>query len=118
MKAFLIEWSQDRIWPKDNDNGTPASVKPDFEIIRQQIASMSMQEFARSGLVVTVDSSALGECVLFASDNTDVIEQGSGLIVYRAAELIQLSGMMVEQLRKIHVLKKTFRATIEFVGQK
>lgn len=108
MKAFLTEWTQDQTWPKDNNRGTPASVKPDFEIMRQQIAGMSMKEFAQSGLVVTVDSSALDECVLFASNNADVIEQKNGLTLYRAAELIQLSGMRVDQLRKVHALKKNF----------
>ena len=76
---------------------------------------MSMKEFAQAGLEVTVDSDALGEFVVFASDNTSAIAQ-DGLTVYRAAELKQLVGMTVEQLQKVHALKKTFRGSIEFVG--
>lgn len=78
---------------------------------------MSIEEFAQAGLIVTVDSAALGERVIFASDNAPVGEQLGGLTAYRAAELTQLANMTPEQLQNIHVLKKSFRATVEFVSQ-
>jgi hypothetical protein len=115
MKAFLIEWSQPRMWRHVVESGTPAFAKRDSDSTRQLIEQMSLGEFAKAGLVLTVYSAALGERVIFASDNAPLEEQLDRL-TYRAAELRELLHVTIDQLKRVHALKKTFRATIEFVG--
>jgi hypothetical protein len=117
VKAFLTEWSHRRIWPRDILLDNSIGKTEDLCVMRQRIAGMSLEEFAQAGLIVTVDSAALREHVIFASDNASVAEQIDGLTAYRAAELTQLADITLEQLQKIHVLKKTFRASIEFVSR-
>lgn len=114
MKAFLTEWSQDQTWQHVKPDA-PAGISQDLDTTRERIARMSMKDFARAGLVLTVDSAALGERVIFVSDNTPTSEQMNGLIEYRAAELNQLLGLTIDQLRKIHALKKTFHVSIESI---
>jgi hypothetical protein len=116
MRAFLIEWSQPRTWPHVIESGTPAFAETDSDFDRQRIEAMSLREFANAGLVLVVDSAALGERVIFASHDVPQTRNMDGLTTYLAAELSQLVGMPVDQLRKVHALKKTFRAVIEFVG--
>ena len=74
--------------------------------IPASIEEMSLADFATSGLVRKVRSKVLGETVLYAADNAQV-DPGIDLVVYRASELKELDGMPVEQLRRIHILKKT-----------
>ena len=54
-----------------------------------RVSTMPLSEFASAGLVVRVRSKALGETVLFASDNAR-FENEESLAVYRASELIAL----------------------------
>ena len=61
---------------------------------------MTLSEFAQAGLVVQVRSGALGQSVLFASDNATV-ENDEGLSVYRASELIDLLGSGATDLTAI-----------------
>ena len=70
------------------------------------VEEMPLADFATSGLTRKVESRVLGETVLWAADNAQV-DPGTNLAVYRARELKELVGMLPEQLRRIHVLKKT-----------
>lgn len=54
-----------------------------------EVAGMSLERFARAGLVVRVRSSLLDEVVLFASDNARVATDETRP-VYRAADLDRL----------------------------
>jgi hypothetical protein len=54
-----------------------------------EVAEMSLERFARAGLVVKVRSTLLDEVVLFASDNAQVPED-ERRTVYRAADLRKL----------------------------
>jgi hypothetical protein len=54
-----------------------------------EVAGMSLERFARAGLVVQVRSTLLDEVVLFASDNASV-DADERRPVYRAGDLGQL----------------------------
>jgi hypothetical protein len=54
-----------------------------------EVAGMSLERFARAGLVVKVRSSLLDEVVLFASDNAKLAND-ERRTVYRAADLRRL----------------------------
>ena len=54
-----------------------------------EVAGMSLERFARAGLVVKVRSTLLDEVVLFASDNAE-LPRDERRLVYRAAELRRL----------------------------
>src|SRR5215510_7137350 len=54
-----------------------------------EVAGMSLERFARAGLVVKVRSSLLDEVVLFASDNARLAKD-ERRTVYRAADLDRL----------------------------
>jgi hypothetical protein len=51
-----------------------------------EVAGMSLERFARAGLVVKVRSTLLDEVVLFASDNAE-LSRDERRPVYRAADL-------------------------------
>ena len=70
------------------------------------VSSFTLDEFARSGLVLAVDSKVLGERVLWAADNATLPSQEEQ-VVYRAAELKELKGASPKRLRAIHELKRT-----------
>ena len=74
--------------------------------IPASIEEMPLAEFASSGLVKKVKSKQLGETVIWAADNAQVPPE-TDQVVYQASELKELAGMSPEQLRKIHMLKKT-----------
>jgi hypothetical protein len=67
------------------------STRPEEPDTLDRLTHMPLSEFAQAGLVVQVHSRALGQSVLFASDNA-TIENDEGLSVYRASELIDLVG--------------------------
>jgi hypothetical protein len=54
-----------------------------------EVAGMSLERFARAGLVVKVRSTLLDEVVLFASDNAQ-LPSNERRPVYRAADLRRL----------------------------
>ena len=54
-----------------------------------EVAGMSLERFARAGLVVKVRSTLLDEVVLFASDNAE-LPRDERRLVYRAADLRRL----------------------------
>jgi hypothetical protein len=84
---------------------------PPSELVAE-VCAMRLDDFARAGLVVTVNSEVLGERVLFASDNARV-DPGELRPVYRAHELRALLGLSdTRELRRIHAIKRTFRGTI------
>ena len=74
--------------------------------IPASIEEMPLAEFASSGLVKKVKSKVLGETVIWAADNAQVPPE-TDQVIYRASELKELVGVPPEQLRKIHLLKKT-----------
>ena len=74
--------------------------------IPASVEEMPLAEFASSGLVKKVKSKQLGETVIWAADNAQVPPE-TDQVVYQASELKELAGMSPEQLRKIHMLKKT-----------
>ena len=51
-----------------------------------RIAGLSLADFAKAGMILTVQSAALGRTVLFASDNA-ALRNGETRRVYRAADL-------------------------------
>ena len=74
--------------------------------IPASIEEMPLENFASSGLVKEVKSKLLGETVIWAADNAQVPPE-TDQVIYRASELKELAGISPEQLRKIHMLKKT-----------
>ena len=74
--------------------------------IPASIEEMPLEDFASSGLVKKVKSKVLGETVIWAADNAQAPPE-TDQVIYRASELKELAGMSPEQLRKIHMLKKT-----------
>ena len=74
--------------------------------IPASVEEMSLEDFASSGLVKKVKSKLLGETVIWAADNAQVPPE-TDQVIYRASELKELVGVPPEQLRKIHMLKKT-----------
>lgn len=80
------------------------------------VAAMTIAEFARAGLVVTVRSKALNCRVLFVSDNVpDQAIEAKGLPVYRAAELRKLAQLRPSPgtIGSLHEIKVIFGGTIE-----
>ena len=74
--------------------------------IPASVEEMPLEDFASSGLVKEVKSKVLGETVIWAADNAQVPPE-TDQVIYRASELKELAGISPEQLRKIHMLKKT-----------
>jgi hypothetical protein len=78
----------------------------DAETNIAEIEGMTLAAFGRSGLVLHVDSSVLGEQLLFVSDGYRP-EPGDP-VAYRAGELEALLGAPPELIRLVHNIKKTF----------
>ena len=70
-----------------------------------ELPEMPLSEFASSGLYREVNSRILAEQVIFAADNAE-IPPGCNLVVYRASELAEVTGLDPKALRKIHAIKK------------
>lgn len=89
-------------------------------LLAEGIASMTIDDFATAGLVVTVDSSLLHDTVLLASDNAVLPEgaegpDGPGVVVYRAAELRALHRLGADGLRQIHRFKRLLGGSVDRV---
>ena len=74
--------------------------------IPASVEEMPLEDFASTGLVKEVKSKLLGETVIWAADNAQAPPE-TDQVIYRASELKELACMSPEQLRKIHMLKKT-----------
>jgi len=84
----------------------------------QQIAAMSLPEFARAGLVARVKSDILDDEVVFASDNVPAESlRGLGSVVYRARELAELAACPPgsDALRIAHEVKRALGGSIQGV---
>ena len=71
------------------------------------VEDLSLDAFAQSGQVRTVESKVLSKPVLWAADNAEVPADNE-LVVYQASELKALIGMPPDRLRKMHAIKKMF----------
>ena len=80
-------------------------------LLAADIIAMRLDEFTTARLRVEVTSDVLGERVVFASDNAR-LDPGERLVVYRAAELLELQGLSPDELRAVHRVKKLFAGTI------
>ena len=73
-----------------SSSSTVAELLPEIEDRERptvaEVAGMSLERFARAGLVVKVRSTLLDEVVLFASDNARLAKD-ERRTVYRAADL-------------------------------
>lgn len=84
-----------------------------------EIEDMTLNEFARAGLVLHVESKAAGEKIIFASDSKaaariQMSARAHGTVIYLAEELavINESDLGPESFGKIHLLKKKCQGTI------
>jgi hypothetical protein len=81
-------------------------------VLDAEVCAMSLEDFARAGLVVEVWSRVLGEAIVFASDDAR-LDPGERRAVYYARELQVLLGLTAPgELRRIHEVKRIFRGTI------
>ena len=71
-----------------------------------EVVGMPLRDFARSGLVLVVDSEVVGEQVLFVSDA--YVPAPGDPIAYRARELAALIGVDARAVRLAHASKRTF----------
>ena len=71
-----------------------------------EVVDMPLRDFARSGIVLVVDSEVVGEQVLFASDA--YVPAPGDPIAYRARELAALIGVDARAVRLAHASKRTF----------
>lgn len=69
---------------------------------------MRLDEFARSGRVVSLWSDVLEETVVFAGDEADLTGVPPQTVVYRAQELAALVSVTPRHLRSIHSAKRVF----------
>ena len=76
------------------------------------LCAMPLKQFAEARRVVRVRSEALGEVVVFASDNATV-DPHESCVVYRAQELAELLRLGDRSLREVHRTKQTFRGTVQ-----
>ncbi|NJL27405.1 MAG: hypothetical protein HC897_05670 [Thermoanaerobaculia bacterium] len=110
--AHLPGGNQEPTQPGRPPSGHGPAVNP------QQVAAMTLEEFARAGLKLRVHSQVLGCDVLFISDNVPDDEiDARGLPVYRAHELRKLALLKPRphSLRCIHEVKTVFGGTVEDV---
>ncbi len=80
-----------------------------------EVAAMSLDEFAQAGLILRVRSAALDSQVLFVSDNVaESALADEELVVYRASELRKLAVLHPEPhtLRCLHEVKSIFNGVI------
>jgi hypothetical protein len=72
----------------------------------EAVEAMPLRDFAKSNLVVHVDSAVVGERVLFVGDEY-VAAQGDP-IAYQARELAALIGVDPHVVRLAHAVKRGF----------
>ncbi len=80
-----------------------------------QVAAMKLNDFARAGLVVKVESEVLGTELLLVSDNVPRSQlEGCTEVVYRARELKKLARLPPDppQLRTVQMVKEILGGTI------
>lgn len=75
------------------------------------LAAMGLADFSRSDLVVRVESSVLGESVLFAGARAKVPPK-TEFVVYRGEELEVVQRLDSDGLRVVHQVKKLFNGRI------
>ena len=95
-----------------------ADAESETNEIVDRVASMPLEEFARSGLVVRVFSEVLGSEVLFVADNVPARSlAGEPAPVYRVSELAKLALLRPgpAPLQQIHEVKTVFGGTIASV---
>ena len=82
-----------------------------IEHLKKEVENITVEEFSKRGLAVRVENNVLGEEVYFVS-NEKMREQvkDHGLVTYFPHELKHLikSNPTPNELRKIHLIKKTF----------
>jgi len=71
-----------------------------------EVVGMPLRDFARSNLVLVVDSEVVGEQVLFVCDNYRPAPGDP--IAYRARELAALIGVDPRAVKLAHEAKRTF----------
>jgi hypothetical protein len=105
MEATDLAFQRGEITQEEAKALAPAATEKSRQI-PASVEEMSLADFATSGLIRKAESKVLGETVLWAADNAEV-DPEMDLVAYRAYELKELDGMPPEQLRCIHVFKKT-----------
>jgi hypothetical protein len=78
----------------------------------RQVLAMPLSAFATAGLRLMVYSELLGERMIFASDDAHLPASDSGCVLYRAKELRELLGLGPAELRRVHLVKRTFQGTV------
>ncbi len=78
--------------------------RPEAELDR--LLGLSLDDFAQAGMVVAVYSALFGETVLLVSDNATT-PPSKDTVVYRVSELRRILADGVEELHRLHALKRT-----------
>lgn len=83
---------------------SPPASRPESEL--DALLGLSLDDFAQAGLVVAVFSKLFGETVLLVSDNA-VSPLSSDTVCYGVGELRRILAGGLEELHRIHALKRT-----------
>jgi len=102
---------------KRKDSRLPAAP---IQTYADAVAEMPLEQFARAGLIVEVDSAILGQRVWFVSGEAEIqrlLRQGIGRgNIYSVVELmslLSLPGLNNEAVKSVHVAKLLFDGTVE-----
>lgn len=83
-----------------------------------EVEAMSLEQFAKAGLIVRVRAASLGELLFVSDDVPDSVLENDRLPIYRAHELRKLAVLRPRphSLKTIHEVRTLFQATIEEIS--
>lgn len=76
----------------------------------EEVGVLSLQAFGASRLILDVESSVLGETILFTGNRVRLPEDETR-VAYTARELENLLGLPRESVLLVHEIKKSFRGS-------
>lgn len=83
-----------------------------------EVEAMSLEQFAKAGLILHVRAAGLGELLFVSDDVPDSVLEDDRLPIYRAHELRKLAVLRPRphSLKTIHEVKTIFQGTIEGIS--
>jgi len=88
------------------------SIEEKEEIPSGDVMSLSYEEFIKANLAVKIKSRLLGEVIFLVSSEEVSGQVEADYVCYLPDEVLALQGLTPEEIKKVHLIKKSFGGII------
>lgn len=78
----------------------------------ENIMKLSYEEFIKANLAVKIKSRLLGEVIFLVSSEETAGQVEADYVYYFPDEVLALQGLTPEEIKKVHLVKKSFEGRI------